>query len=231
MPLLSHETGYVQRIDYDAVAQAAARCDAVVWIRQAPGAFLVKGTPLAFVHPSSSCDARLTALVQHACIVGRDRTLWQDPEFAVKQLVEIALRALSPAVNEPFTAMTCIDRLTEGLAAVGGAPVPRAAWRDDRGIVRVYTEVQSFPVLLRASFDPIRIFAGQNPAIYARLFDSLVELSYVAGRAEDRAALAHQAEVIWRAASASLLDEDDRGYVAGKSQLARAQLGERDAGA
>src|SRR5690606_25468900 len=215
----------------DTIVNLASAREVVVWIRREPGAFVVAGAPLALVHPPQGCDDDLEAGVRRACIVGRDRTLWQDPEFAVKQLVEIALRALSPAVNEPFTAMTCIDRLTEGLAAVGGAPVPRAAWRDDRGIVRVYTEVQSFPVLLRASFDPIRIFAGQNPAIYARLFDSLVELSYVAGRAEDRAALAHQAEVIWRAASASLLDEDDRGYVAGKSQLARAQLGERDAGA
>ena len=97
----AEEPGYVQRIDYDAIAEAAGTRDAVVWIRREPGAFVVGGAPLALVHPPEACDAGLIEAVRHASIIGRDRTLWQDPEFAVKQLVEVALRALSPGVNEP----------------------------------------------------------------------------------------------------------------------------------
>ena len=123
------ESGYVQRIDYESIVELASARNAVVWIRREPGAFLIVGTPLALVHPPNACDEALVTALQRACIVGRDRTLWNDPEFAVKQLVEIALRALSPGVNEPFTALTCIDRLTEGLTYVAGAPIPADLYR------------------------------------------------------------------------------------------------------
>ena len=207
------ETGYMQRVDYDPIVRLAAARDAVVWVRREPGAFVVAGTPLALVHPADACDEAFEGTVRHACIVGRDRTLWQDPEFAAKQLVEVALRALSPAVNEPFTAMTCIDRLTEGLACVATSPPPHASWKDAGGRPRVYTRSQSFATLFRAAFDPIRIFAGTNPAIYARLLDSVTELALLTPRMSHREELSHQAELIRRSAAAALSDADDRAFV------------------
>ena len=207
------ESGYVQRVDYATLVQHAEERGATVWVRRETGAFVVEGTPLALVHPRETCDETLAHAVRHACIIGRDRTLWHDPEFAVKQLVEVALRALSPGVNEPFTAVTCIDRLTEGLACAAVAPAPRAAWRDAEGRPRVFSQPHPFATLLRASFDPIRIFAGTNPAIYARLLDSLTELSLVGARAEDQTELHRQAQLIRRAADAALTEPDDRAFV------------------
>lgn len=116
------ESGYMQRVDYSALVELAARSDACVWIRREPGAFCVIGAPIALIAPPAACDDRFAAAVRRACVAGRDRTLWHDPEFAVKQLVEIALRALSPGINEPFTAMTCIDRLTDGWRPRFGPP-------------------------------------------------------------------------------------------------------------
>lgn len=223
----STETGYVQRIDYGAIAEAAAAREAVVWMRREPGTFVVGGAPLALVHPASACDEELTHVVRHACVLGRDRTMWHDPEFALKQLVEMALRALSPGVNEPFTAITCIDRLTEGLATVATSPPPRTAWRDSAGRARLYVRSQPFTTLLRAAFDPIRIFAAENPAIYARLFDSIAELVLVATREADRTELRHQADIIRRTASTTLSDPDDLAYVEGRYEQTLRQFSGR----
>ena len=225
----SVESGYVQRIDYDPIIELAAAREAVVWMRREPGAFVVAGAPLALVHPAAACDDRMAGTVRHACVLGRDRTMWHDPEFAVKQLVEVALRALSPGVNEPFTATTCIDRLTEGLAVVAASPPPRAAWRDAAGRPRVYARPQRFETLLRAGFDPIRIFAGGNPAIYARLFESIAELVLVADREHDRQELRHQSDVIHRAARSALSDPDDLAYVESRYEHAVRQFGGRAA--
>ena len=213
-PIVAAETGYVQRLDYEALVEAAAARDVVLWMRREPGGFVVSGTPLAVAAPADRCDAALEQDVRHASVMGPDRTLWQDPEFAIKQLVEVALRALSPGVNEPFTATTCIDRLTQALAWIATSPLTASSWCDNGNVPRVYSRPQRFETLLRASHDPIRIFAGPNPAIYARLLDSVSELAFVAGRPEDRQALRQQADVIRRAADAQLTDTDDRAFVA-----------------
>jgi uncharacterized membrane protein len=224
VPVSAVESGYVQRIDYASIVEGASDSDAVVWIRREPGAFLVGGTPLALVHPPAACNDTLAEQIRHSCIVGADRTYWHDPEFAVKQLVEIALRALSPGVNEPFTAMTCIDRLTEGLAAAAVAPPPTTSWVDRGGKVRVWVQVQPFPLLVRAAFDPIRIFAGPNPAIYARLVESLAELGLVARGERERELLREQADGVLRAAERELVDTDDLSYVLARHRKAIQQL-------
>ena len=223
------ETGYVQRIDYDAIVELAAARSAMVWILREPGAFVVAQTWLALVHPPAAADDELADAVCRAFIVGSDRTLWHDPEFALKQLVEVALRALSPGVNEPFTALTCIDRITEGLAAAAAAPDPRAIRHDAEGRPRVYVTPQPFTTLLRAAFDPIRLYAGTNPAIYARLLDSIADLASVAGRGSDRDALRHQAEVVRRAAGRELTDPDDERFVEARYVRAVASLQPRRA--
>jgi uncharacterized membrane protein len=219
------ETGYVQRIDHQRIVGRAAERDAVVWIRREPGAFVIAGTPLALVHPAGACDNGLTETVRQACIVGNDRTLWQDPEFAVKQLVEVALRALSPGVNEPFTAITCIDRLAESLARVLASPEPRASWSDRGGRPRLFVQPQPFPILLRAAYDPIRVFAGVNPAIYTRLLEALTELALLPMSSAFHTELRQQAEGILRAADRCVPDAEDRAFVQVHYTQAVQQLG------
>ena len=221
--IAARETGYMQRIEYGTLVRLADACKAVIWIRRQPGVFVIAGAPLAFVHPPGAAEEMANA-VRDACVVGRDRTLWHDAEFAVKQLVEVALRALSPGVNEPFTAITCIDRLAEGLAAVATAPAPRSCWRGRDGCPRVFAEPQTFATLVRAAFDPIRIFAGPNPAIPARLLDALGELALVATRPADRALLRQEAENIRRATAPSLQDPDDREFVESRYRAAIMQF-------
>lgn len=124
----------------------------------------------------------------------------------MQQLVEVALHALSPGMNEPFTAVTCIDRLGEGLALLARRQLPSAARRDDQGRLRVVAPPQTFVTLLRDAVAPIAIFAGPNPAISERLLRTLAMLAGAAQRSEDLAVVGEQAGIVWREADRQIED-------------------------
>ena len=113
------ESGYLQFVGYAQLVDIASTTDSVIRLDHRPGHFLVAGRPLATVWPRGAAEQVARAL-DRAHITGPHRTLMQDPVFAIDQLVEIAIRALSPAVNDTFTALTCLDWLAAGLSAVSG---------------------------------------------------------------------------------------------------------------
>jgi uncharacterized membrane protein len=114
--------GYAQLIDI------AARTDSVIRLDHRPGHFIMAGRPLATVWPQGAAGQVALSLAK-AHVTGPHRTLMQDPVFAIDQLVEIAIRALSPAVNDTFTALTCIDWLAAGLGRVSGRTLEEGIYR------------------------------------------------------------------------------------------------------
>jgi uncharacterized membrane protein len=223
--LLSRETGYVQRIDEPALCALAAEADALFRLRGHPGEFVVAGAPLLEVHPREALDDALTLQVNRLYVFGLDRTMRHDPESGLKQLVEIALHALSPSLNEPFTAIACIDRLGECLAAVARQPPPARVRADAAGRPRLIADRQTFETMLRASFDPIRLSTTANPAVPVRLLDTIAQLSGVVIRDDDREALRHQAEVIRRWAVRQTAEPDDAAFLEQRYRRAVEQLG------
>ena len=111
---------------------------AVIRLLHRPGHFVVAGQPLARVWPDSAAPTIARAL-GGAHATGSYRTLTQDPSFAVDQLVEIAIRALSPAVNDTFTALACIDWLGDALCSITDRWRPQTVHRDSAGEIRVIT--------------------------------------------------------------------------------------------
>ena len=140
-----------------------------------PGHFVVQGHPLATVWPPGAADAVSRAL-RAAHITGSNRTLAQDLAFAVDQLVEIAIRALSPAVNDTFTAMTCIDWLGESLCKVTTRWRPLRVHRDSHGYVRVITAHVSYARLIERAFEKIRQAGRGMPAVLIRQLDALSKI-------------------------------------------------------
>lgn len=104
--------GYVQTIDSPALLHAATSHDVVIKLQLRPGEFGVKRTTLARVWPNRGRDQSLSETVNDTVITGVRRTPRQDIVCAVDELVEVAVRALSPGINDPFTAIACIDRLS-----------------------------------------------------------------------------------------------------------------------
>ena len=104
------KSGYLQHVDHGALVAAARAADALIVLRFRPGQFLLRGEPLAAIVPADNAHA-LEAAVHRGIHIGRHRTLTQDSEFGIAQVVEIAIRALSPAVNDTYTGVACVDWL------------------------------------------------------------------------------------------------------------------------
>src|SRR5262249_41209222 len=123
------ESGYMQRLDHGTLVAAARDAGALVVLRFRPGQFVLRGEPLASVVPATA-GRGLEAIVDRCVEIGRHRTLTQDSEFGVAQIVEIALRALSPAVNDTFTGVACVDWLADALLALNEKPPLEGNWYD-----------------------------------------------------------------------------------------------------
>ena len=183
------QSGYLQEIDSEAVVDAARRADATVWMIARPGDFIIAGRAIAAVVSPRPDAERLHEELRSACVFGNDRTSRQDVSFAAQQLVEVALRALSPGVNEPFTALTCVDRLGQGLAHLARRQIPSALRLDGDGRLRVVAIPRRFSELLNEAVEPIVLHAGRTPQVLRRLQAVLDILAEIARRPEDREAI------------------------------------------
>ena len=114
---------------------AARDAGALIVLKFRPGQFVLRGEPLASIVPASAGPRLETAIDRHV-VLGRHRTLTQDSEFGVAQIVEIAIRALSPAVNDTFTGVACVDWLGDGLLALAEQPPLEGNWYDTTGELR-----------------------------------------------------------------------------------------------
>lgn len=209
----SSGTGYVQRIEANALMNLASKHDVGIWLAVCPGDFVVAGMPIAFASPRSGPREPFADALNGSLLLGPDRTSTQDAGFAIQQLVEVALHALSPGMNEPFTAITCIDRLGEGLAQLAGRPMPSAIRRDQGGVIRLVAPGQTFEQLLGEALAPITIFSGRNPDIGARVLRSLGIIAAAAHRPRDLAAIRAQADAVWREAGRQIEEDAHRARV------------------
>jgi uncharacterized membrane protein len=209
--VLATRTGYLQAISHAELVQLASEEEAVIVLVHRPGHFVVDRHPLARVYPASAARAVLQTF-ERSHIIGPQRTLTQDPIFAIDQLVEIAIRALSPAINDTFTAITCIDWLTAGLCRLSGLTYRARAFRDAAGEVRVIEAPLTYERLVNGAFDKIRQAGRGMPAIAIRQLESIAEIARFVSTDEERHALLRQANMILRASGEAIpegLDRDD----------------------
>ncbi len=168
-------SGYLQFIRHRVLVQFATEADAVIALDYRPGHFLVQGHPFAVVWPPEAA-ARVSDALGRAHITGPHRTLTQDISFGIDQLVEIAIRALSPAVNDTFTALTCIDWLGESLCKIMRRWRPARVHRDSEGFIRVITAEPSYERLVQRAFEKIRQASQGMPAVMIRQLDALAKI-------------------------------------------------------
>ncbi len=204
----SQVSGYIQYVGYSQLIAIATRADSVIRLEHRPGHFLATGRPLAMVWPRGAAPEVARALAK-AHVTGPHRTLVQDPVFAIDQLVEIAIRALSAAVNDTFTALTCIDWLTAGLGRVSGRVLDEGVYRDSAGSVRLIEFDPSYARMVNRSFDKIRQAARGMPAVLIRLIDSLGSILLDTTSANQRVVLRRQADMVLRLAEDTVTEPHD----------------------
>jgi uncharacterized membrane protein len=205
-------SGYLQFVSMPTLIDIAAARHAVIRLLHRPGHFVVEGEPLAEVWPPDAAEQVAMAL-GGAHATGPYRTLAQDPSFAVDQLVEIAIRALSPAVNDTFTALTCIDWLGDGLGKIAERPRPASVHRDASGHVRVIAVVVSFQRLVERSHEKIRQASRGMPAVMIRQLDSLAKVMVRTPIPERRELLQREADMVLRVSEESVPEPNDRAAV------------------
>jgi uncharacterized membrane protein len=207
--LPANTSGYLQAIGHARIVEIAAGCDAVVRFSRRPGHFIVRGRPLAVVWPAAAGPDVARALAD-AHITGPHRTLPQDPQLAIDQLVEIALRALSPAVNDTFTALACIDWLGDGLGKIAIRPLPDGIYRDTTGRIRIIDVELRYDRLLNHGFDKIRQAGRGMPAVAIRQLEALATIATCTIAGPQRSAIARQADMILRSADEAIAERNDR---------------------
>jgi uncharacterized membrane protein len=201
-------SGYLQFVAYGQLVKIASRLDAVIRLSHRPGHFVVEGRPLATVWPGGAAEQVRAALTK-SHLTGPHRTLSQDPVFAIDQLVEIGIRALSPAVNDTFTALTCIDWLSAGLSRISGRVLSEGVFRDEYGRIRLMEFDPSYPRMVNRAFDKLRQAGRGMPAVIVRLLDSLNHIAEYTGDPSQRRILLRQADMILRGAELDIDEPDD----------------------
>ena len=204
----SQVSGYIQYVGYSQLIGIATRTDSVIRLEHRPGHYLATGRALAIVWPRGAAPQVALALSK-AHVTGPHRTLVQDPVFAIDQLVEIAIRALSSAVNDTFTALTCIDWLSAGLGRVSGRVLDEGVYRDAAGNVRLIESDPSYARMVNRAFDKIRQSARGMPAVLIRLIDSVGSIMLDTTSVEQRDVLRRQADMVLRLAEETVTEPND----------------------
>ncbi|MBN2215538.1 MAG: DUF2254 domain-containing protein [Bacteroidales bacterium] len=135
--VLNNQEGYLQAIDNESLLKIAVTNDVLLLIDSRPGFFLPENIELVQIYSNQQYEDEIKQQIRNSFILGNKRTPTQDAEFAMHQMVEIAARALSPGINDPYTAMTCIDKLTATMCYLTHVNFPSAFRYDEQQVLRV----------------------------------------------------------------------------------------------
>jgi uncharacterized membrane protein len=152
--------------------------------------------------------------IKDAFVLGNHRTPFQDIEFAVNQLVEIAVRALSPGINDPFTAVACVDRLSAALVRLAQRDTPSVCRYDEGKILRVVTTTNAFSDVADSALNQIRQHSRSSVAVSLRLLESIAVIAPFTHRPDDRSTLRRHAKMIAQGSTAAVDEAHDRRAVA-----------------
>ncbi len=228
-PIYGRESGYVQLIDADEVMALTTKHDLILQFALRPGAFLMEGAILARLYPQERVTDAIVERLYEAISLGHERTLLQDSDLMVTQLAQIALRALSPGVNDPYTAMMCIDRLGQALADIARRGTPAAYRFDADGKLRVLTDPLDFRELLHTSFNGILHYGASDPSIVSYLLHTIEEIAQVQHTIQQRDVLSEYVAAIRDAAQANIKDERSLERIKAQFETVQDVLREADA--
>jgi uncharacterized membrane protein len=201
--------GYLEAIDNEGLIKLASDNDLLITLTHRPGEFLVEKMDLVKINHNSEVDDELLRKIREAFIFGKVRTPAQDAEFAIHQMVEIAARALSPGVNDPYTAITCIDNLSATLCYLTRASFPSGYRYDDQDQLRVVAKPETFAGIMDSAFNQIRQFGKGSPAVIIRLMEALVTISEMTQKPDQREEVERHAEMVLNAAKEALTEKND----------------------
>ncbi|MDX2232233.1 MAG: DUF2254 domain-containing protein [Leptolyngbyaceae cyanobacterium bins.349] len=209
----STHTGYLQAIDDQLLLKLARKYNLLLRLETKPGDFIAKSDCLVRVYPGKQVNPKTIKDINQAFLLGKERTEQQDIEFPIDQLVEIALRALSPGINDPFTAMRCLDRLSAGLSRLAERQFPSAYRYNDDHQLQIIAEPVAFAQLIDLAFNQIRHYGKSDIAVTLHLLKAIAQIASHTHHPRDRLALEQQAEMILQGSREGLSQPRDQQMV------------------
>ncbi|MBC5799817.1 MAG: DUF2254 domain-containing protein [Candidatus Eremiobacteraeota bacterium] len=221
----AHGACYVQAVDGDRLIAVACKHDLVVKVSTRPGQYVAAaGSIVASAWPHGRASDEAVRAIARAFTTGTQRTMVQDAEFGVNQLVIVAVRALSPGINAPFTAAMCVDRLGTSLCRLAQRPAPSALRYDRRGALRVIAAPMTFADMLENALEPIRQYGSNSVPVVVTLLETIGKVARHVDRDADCTVLRKHVDLIRRGALEALTLQEDRASITASYEAAIAVL-------
>ncbi|WP_412971603.1 DUF2254 domain-containing protein [Glaciecola sp. MF2-115] len=166
--------GYIQAIEYQHIVDIAKQHEGLMIIHYRSGQYIVPGTPIATLY--SDNEVAPNCSLDGSIVIGKERTALQDPLFAINQLVEMAIRALSPSLDDPFTATNCIDGLASAMGSFSEENIPITSVVDEDNEIRITTADPTFNDLFQGAFTQIRQASASHAFVVLHLLDTFITL-------------------------------------------------------
>lgn len=217
-------TGYLQAVDEERLLRLASEHGLTLRVEVPVGDFILPGTPLVAVWPAAAVRDGLKDEVREGFVIGTERTPHQDVGRGVLEIADIAVKALSPGINDPTTALICVDRLAQVLLAVGRGEAP-PSWREaEDGEARLFLPRPRFESAVRAGFGAVAFYGAAHPTVLCRILQRVEQLATLLDPPR-RPPLLRLIEDVERLADGRLRDRGDRDDVRAAALTARAACG------
>jgi uncharacterized membrane protein len=207
--LKSPKSGYLQNIDNQALLKIVEKNDSLLEIKYKTGDFFVKDLEIGVIHSHELWEENAINQLISQFVIGKTKTSQQDIEFSIHQMVEIAARALSPGVNDPYTAISCIDHLTAVMCYLAEAQFPSKYRYDQSKRLRVIAENLDFEGVLDAAFNQIRQFSTGSTAVIIRLMEAQITILKFTKTKSHKKALIKHAEMILTVGKQTIKEKND----------------------
>lgn len=206
--ICSRESGYIRFINVNALVTFATENKLRIRILRRVGHFIPEGVPLLMVNGAEPISDDDVATLLRSFDIGPSRTLQQDVEFGVLQIVDIGLKAISPAVNDPSTGISCVDHLGRVMIRYGSREIPESIYYDTAGNARVYLPWMNFSKMLDSAFEQMRLYSRSDLAVSLRLMRSLVDIASALGDKVERKDLVERGKKIVEGCSGFLTPDE-----------------------
>ena len=222
-PILSPDTGYIEAIDDERLMAVALAARLVLRLQYQPGDYIHEGRSFALAWPSEQVTHKIAQELQRTFAVSSRRTPLQDTRFLIDELVEVGTRALSPGVNDPFTAMTCLDWLGAALSEAAGRKLPSPYRLDDDGALRVIAAPITFAGYVERSLGQFRQYLATDKNACVHAFLTIERVAEACRRDEQIDTLLMEIDAL-RTAAKEALDHAQYAVVDKAAQLREVRL-------
>ena len=208
--LPARTSNYLESIDQEKILAIAVKFDLILKLDYRPGHFVIKGCNFITVHSKLPLEESTGEAIYTCFNFSRRRSPTQDAEFVISQIVEVAVRALSPSLNDPFTVITCVDKLGAALCSLIAKEFPSSYRLDEQGNLRIIASAPAFEGMVDAAFNQIRQYGKASADILIRLMETFAAMAEKARTKEQKEVILKHTQMVQRAAEDNLEEPEDR---------------------